>query len=115
MIMTLHRGGGLLVVPFAIVAEAQKVLLVATMTARGNVALNATQLAGLWSTASATGRLPPVMVGPLPREAGCEDGACLPPEDDARAGLPRVAALAEAKPGEAWRALMRCSRPRSRA
>ena len=41
MIMTLHRGGGLLVVPFAIVAEAQKVLLVATMIARGNVALKA--------------------------------------------------------------------------
>ena len=49
------------------------------------------------------------MFGALPREAGCEDGAGLPPEDDAREVLPRVAALAEAKPGEARRALMRCS------
>ena len=51
MIMTRHGGGGLLVVPFTIVAEAEKILLVATMTARGDVALKATQLAGLRGTA----------------------------------------------------------------
>ena len=54
MIMTRHGSGGLLVVPFAVVAEAQKILFVATMAARGNVALNATQLAGLLSTATRT-------------------------------------------------------------
>ena len=42
MVRTRHGGRGLLFIPFAIVAEAQKVLLVATMTARGNVALQAT-------------------------------------------------------------------------
>ena len=42
MVMTHHCGGGLLVIPFAIVVEAQEVLLVTTMTARRNVALNAT-------------------------------------------------------------------------
>ena len=50
MIMTSHGGGSLLVVSFDIVVEAQKILLVATMTARGNVALKATQLAGLRGT-----------------------------------------------------------------
>ena len=56
-----------------------------------------------------------MMVGALPREAGCEDDVGFPPEDDDRGGLPRVTALAEGKPGEARRALMRYSRPRSPA
>ena len=60
MIMTRNRGGGLLIVPFTIVAEAQKVLLVATMTARGDVALNATQLAGLRGTAGGAASNRPV-------------------------------------------------------
>ena len=51
MIMARHGGGDLLVVPFTIVAEAQKIFLVATMTVRGDVALKATQLAGLRGTA----------------------------------------------------------------
>ena len=42
MIMTRHGGGGLLAVPSTIVAETQKILLVATMTARGDVALKTT-------------------------------------------------------------------------
>ena len=52
MIMTRHGGGGLLVVPFPIVVETQKILLVATMTAGGYVALNPTQLASLLGTAA---------------------------------------------------------------
>ena len=50
MIMTRHGGGGLIVISFTIVAEAQKILLVAAMTARGDAALKATQLAGLRGT-----------------------------------------------------------------
>ena len=116
MIMTRHGGGGLLVVPFSIVAEAQKILLVATMTARGNVALKTTQLAGPWSTTRGTACHWPVTTRDgrsIDREDGCEVGAGLPPDD--RWGLPRVATLAEAKLGEARRALMRCSRPSRRA
>ena len=51
MIMSSHGSCSLLVVSFAIVAKAQKILLVATMTARCNVALQATQLASPRGTA----------------------------------------------------------------
>ena len=60
MIMTRHRGGSLLVVPLAIVTEAQKVLLVATMTARCNVALQTTQLTSLRGTAGGAASNRPV-------------------------------------------------------
>ena len=60
MIMARHGSGGLFVVPFAVVAEAQKILFVATMAARGNVALKATQLAGLLGTTRRTTRHRPV-------------------------------------------------------
>ena len=60
MIMRRHGSGSLLVVSFAIVAKAQKILLVATMTTGGNVALKATQLVGLWGTTRRTARHRPV-------------------------------------------------------
>ena len=52
VLMTHHRSGRLFFIPLAIVAEAKEILLVAAMTARGYVALNATQLAGLLSAAA---------------------------------------------------------------
>ena len=60
MIMTCHGSGGLFVIPLAVIAEAQKVLLVATMTARCNVALQATQLASLRGTAGGAASNRPV-------------------------------------------------------
>ena len=53
MVMTCHCSS-LFFIPFAIIAQAEEILLVALMTLGGDVALNATQLTGLLSTTTGT-------------------------------------------------------------
>ena len=108
--------GSLFLVAFAIVADAEEVLLEAAMTAGSNMTWDVAQLTRELNATRRAAGTRTTTPGRGERGCGRRLGAVLPAAVDLKGfPFPRVAALAAMKLGLVLRDLMRCSVARRRA